>query len=399
MASFNWQPLNAFLSLMIDRARQTSFQSCSRVIVSGTILGLGGIRTHLALLCRALRSERIEVLVFATGSNWESSAVEALKRQGVKFILPPPALAAAKRLATYYSTLSWPFLIPRSAASLYCIGAGRSHLLLNRFRPKGSVSINHEIVAPPDIRSSAGECAQRLDASVANSEKVAVRMRAWWPEKPIQVIPFLTSDAPMPVPAERSRRPEGPLRVVYLGRLVHQKRPDQLVKRWPELTRHPALAGATLDVYGHDPSGLMLKQLREFVSQKCLSGQVKIHGRYELAELDRILEASDLVVLPSLWEGLPLVLVEAMLRGVPFVATAAGGTEELNQGNPDVCVTGLEWDDFEQGLKQTAVALKRGDIQPRRLHEWAEKRYGFDSVSRKWLRCLLAPRSFFNGHD
>lgn len=384
---------------MIDRIRQTSSASCARVIVSGTILGLGGIRTHLVLLCRVLRSKGNDVWIFATGSNWESSAIEVLKKQGVKFILPPPALAAAKRLATCYSTLSWPFLVPRSAASLYCIGAGRSHLLLNRFRPKGAVSINHEIVAPPGIRSSAAECAVRLDATIANSEKVAASMRAWWPGKPIQVIPFLTSDATMPVPTQRSRRPGAPLRVVYLGRLVEQKRPDQLVKRWPELTRHPALSGATLDVYGNDPTGLMLKRLREFASQNCLSGQINLHGKYELAELDRILEASDLVVLPSLWEGLPLVLVEAMLRGVPFVATAAGGTEELGQGNPDVCVTGLEWEDFERGLKQTAVALKRGDIQPKRLHAWAEKHYGFDPVSEKWLRCLQAPRSFFNGHD
>jgi hypothetical protein len=41
-----------------------------RVIISGTVLGLGGIRTHLTLLCRLLLSHGVEVVVFATGVNW-----------------------------------------------------------------------------------------------------------------------------------------------------------------------------------------------------------------------------------------------------------------------------------------------------------------------------------------
>jgi glycosyltransferase involved in cell wall biosynthesis len=177
---------------------------------------------------------------------------------------------------------------------------------------------------------------------------------------------------------------------------VEQKRPDLLVRRWSELTRHPALAGAKLDVFGYDPNGQMLHGLRQFVVQAGLTQCVNIHGEYKLEELPHILAESDLVVLPSLWEGLPLVLVEAMLHGVPFVATAAGGTEELGAGNPDVCITNLEWTHFEAGLIQMAIRVKQGQVDPLRLNAWAETRYGYEAVSKKWLHCLLEPWGFFD---
>ena len=346
-----------------------------------------------------LRREGVAVSLFATGSNWDKATLDEVRQWGVRFIMPPTALHSARKLAALYSRLIWPMRISGRANSLYCIGAGRSQLLLHRLRPRGSVSINHEIVAPPGADSPAGECARELDATVANSRAVARMMQALWPQKPMRVIPFLTSDAPRPSPGTRSPRPSGPLRVVYLGRLVEQKRPDQLVRRWPILSAHPSLAGARLDLHGHDPEGKMLSELRRWVADARLDGRIRVHGAYKLNELPGILRDCDLVVLPSLWEGLPLVLVEAMSHGVPIVATAAGGTEELGDHNPDVIITRTEWEDFEAGLVKMAERVRSGGIDARRLHAWAEERYGYAAVSRQWLNCLQAPREFFGLHD
>jgi glycosyltransferase involved in cell wall biosynthesis len=368
--------------------------SAGRVVISGTILGLGGIRTHLVNLIRLLRHENIDVLVLATGTCWESSVLAELQSLGAHFVLPPGPVRSCRRLSGLYSALTWPVRLLRRANSVYCIGAGYSHLLVQRFKPRGAMTINHEIVVPPSQKSLAGICAERLDATVANSRKVAEVMAALWPNKPVRVIPFLTSDGPMPAPRNRGSRTSSGLRVVYLGRLVAQKRPDQLVRAWPALTTHPALKGARLDIYGNDPSGGMLGALRQFVGQEELGAAVGLHGEYRADDLPRILAQADLVVLPSLWEGLPLVLVEAMSRGVPFVATAAGGTEEL--GNPDVKITAPDWTSFEAGLIEMAERVRRSQVDPLRLHEWAEERYGHRSVSEKWLKCLKNPIRFFS---
>ncbi len=367
-----------------------------RVIISGATLGLGGIRTHLILLCGLLRRAGIDVSLFANGSHWDQQSLAGVRAIGVKFMIPPAAFRKTRRLATLYSSLSWPLLIPPGANSLYCIGAGRSHLLLHRLRPNGTASINHEIVEPPGADSLAGQCAAGLDATVANSRKVAQLMRRHWPRKPIRVIPFLTSDSPTAAPAPRREIGSGILRVVYLGRLVEQKRPDQVVRRWQHLSAQPGMTPARLDVYGYDPSGEMLKELQTHVSASRMAETVKIHGEYDQADLPRILKQSDLLVLPSLWEGLPLVLVEAMLHGVPFVATAAGGTEELGENNPDVTVTSTDWADFEVGLIAMARRLRSQGVDSQRLHAWAEERYGYATVSRKWLDCLCEPGKFFN---
>jgi len=342
-----------------------------------------------------LLAQGTEVVVFAMGSDWGSPLVAELAGLGAQFVMPPPRLWQTPILGALYSTLTWPWSIPRTANSLYCIGPGRSHALLHLLRPRGTKTLYHEIVFPSAHNTPERQRAALLDLTIANSRKVAQIVRRHCPRKPIRVIPFLTSNAPMPLPARSRPVGTGTLRVTYLGRLVKHKRPDQLVRRWKALRGAPGLDLATLDVYGYDPTGEMLKELRQLAAEPNLANHVRIHGNYEPESLPAILAETDLVVLPSLEEGLPLVLVEAMLQGVPFVATSAGGTEELGDGNPDVVVTAREWEAFEAGLVRMAASIRAGQIDALRLHRWAEDRYGYAPVSRQWLACLHQPRKFF----
>ncbi|MFO0968527.1 MAG: glycosyltransferase [Gemmataceae bacterium] len=85
--------------------------------------------------------------------------------------------------------------------------------------------------------------------------------------------------------------------------------------------RHP---DAAFILFGDGPErGRMERRLRE----RDLNERVLLPGFR--ADLDRILPAFDVVVLPSFTEGLPNIALEASAAGVPVVATAVGGTPEV----------------------------------------------------------------------
>ena len=69
--------------------------------------------------------------------------------------------------------------------------------------------------------------------------------------------------------------------------------------------------------------------LEHLVSQFDLSNQVSLAGHISRHQLDAYYDASDLVVLTSRSEGIPLVLMEAMAHGKTVLAPAITGIPEL----------------------------------------------------------------------
>jgi glycosyltransferase involved in cell wall biosynthesis len=130
--------------------------------------------------------------------------------------------------------------------------------------------------------------------------------------------------SPAPPPSDRAAvmrelglPADAPL-LVSTGRLVEQKDHELALEA---LERVP---GAALAVLGE---GHLRSRLEEHASDDGLSGRVALPGVRRGAR--EIMGAADAIVLPSRWEGLPLVALEALAAGRPIVATEVRGLREL----------------------------------------------------------------------
>jgi glycosyltransferase involved in cell wall biosynthesis len=111
--------------------------------------------------------------------------------------------------------------------------------------------------------------------------------------------------------------------IAYVGRLWEQKHPQMLVATLAELVEHRPELDPVLVIAGDGP---MRDEVASAAEVCGLADRVKILGWR--GDIPRIMAAADVLFLPSLWEGLPLTLVEAACMGTPAVATDIKGNRE-----------------------------------------------------------------------
>ncbi len=116
--------------------------------------------------------------------------------------------------------------------------------------------------------------------------------------------------------------PAGRRAFLFVGRLDKQKGLDRFFRELPGLFRE--LPGHDLVLVGDGPQAAELARLA-----RRLGMHERVHFLGWQAEIPPILKAADILVLPSRWEGMPNVVLEAMAAGKPVVATQAEGTVEL----------------------------------------------------------------------
>jgi glycosyltransferase involved in cell wall biosynthesis len=114
----------------------------------------------------------------------------------------------------------------------------------------------------------------------------------------------------------------GPVNILYPGRLVEQKDPLLMVKI------ASALRGRGLDFRIHVVGeGPLETEVRSRVSTGHLEDVVRFHPPTQ--EIARWFAACDLLLMTSIFEGVPYVIYEAMAMAVPIVAPALPGNAEL----------------------------------------------------------------------
>jgi glycosyltransferase involved in cell wall biosynthesis len=162
---------------------------------------------------------------------------------------------------------------------------------------------------------------RRLDYVVAMTHAMAAQVRRYTGRMPDIIANFIDE-----APVEQYRRsdiaPGAGYRFVFLASLTERKQPVSVVDAFAALCG--AGFNACLDIVGDGP-------LRDRVSQQIarlgLQASVVLHGH--LDNPYSLVAQADVMVLPSLSEGMPRAALEALHLGIPCVLRAVDGNAEL----------------------------------------------------------------------
>jgi len=151
---------------------------------------------------------------------------------------------------------------------------------------------------------------------------------------------------PVTLPPVPARRGEVGLRLISVGRISPEKGYFGLLEALASLAQQGQ--AFTLTVVGDGPA---MNATRARVADLRLENRVTFAGA--LGEDDALAQiaAADVLVLPSLMEGLPVVLIEAMALGKAVIASRVAGIPELvEDGVSGLLFTPSDWDDLQARL-------------------------------------------------
>ncbi|MFI5065000.1 MAG: glycosyltransferase family 4 protein [Streptosporangiales bacterium] len=122
----------------------------------------------------------------------------------------------------------------------------------------------------------------------------------------------------LPALADRAGRGDGPVRLLFVGRLVRTKGARDAIRALGLARGLPV----TLDIVGDGPDRGACEAL---TAELGLSGQVRFHGRLPRDEVTAFYQAADIFLFPSYREPGGNVVFEAMAHGLPLIVSDIGG--------------------------------------------------------------------------
>jgi glycogen synthase len=124
---------------------------------------------------------------------------------------------------------------------------------------------------------------------------------------------------------------DGPVRLLFAGRLVRLKGAHTVIEAMGDLKRRfNSLRHAfSLSMVGDGTDAEYFAHLKSVAEQLDLAEQITFMSQVPEVELPKLFDEHDIYVFPSLYEPFSLTLIHAMASGIPTVASAVGGNVEI----------------------------------------------------------------------
>ena len=122
-----------------------------------------------------------------------------------------------------------------------------------------------------------------------------------------------------------TRSDEGNFKILFIGSITDRKKPHLIIEALPKLHADKV----ELHLVGPTPNHKYLDELREKIISNNLEGRVYIHGTKDRDEVKEFYSESNLMILPSVSEGLARVIFESQVTACPVLVTDAPGMQDI----------------------------------------------------------------------
>jgi len=217
-------------------------------------------------------------------------------------------------------------------------------------------------------------CFRNADLVCPVSEDLRRQLEAVEPRGRYRVVPNVV-DTALFKPAANRARGRAPLRLLNVAALAEKKRQADLLDALARLRGRGV--EATLDIVGE---GELSEPLRQQARRLGLGAAVRFLGAQDRSEVAELMRRADMLVLPSRFENLPVVVLEAMASGLPVVATTVGGVPEIVDEQLGRLVAPGDVEALAAAIETVASA----SFDPVALARRAEAAYGMAHLGGVW---------------
>ena len=229
--------------------------------------------------------------------------------------------------------------------------------------------------ATPAVQRAIRATLVRADAVVALGDVWAKRLRDAAPNARVEVMPnAIRSQAAV------DQESPGVVQVVFLGELCDRKGTSILIDAWSTMLAGNDVVSTKLIIAGWGE----IDRAREQIRRRGMEDSICLAGWLSPREVAELLERTHVLVLPSINEGQPMAILEAMARGICVVATTAGGIPEMVGAGDGVLVSPGSVRELADALELVVndrVARRRLGQQGRRR---AQEEFDVEVISRRF---------------
>ena len=218
-------------------------------------------------------------------------------------------------------------------------------------------------------------------AVIANSEGLRKLAETADPF-PVKVIPNGV-DVEFFTPPETRIKNSSSIKLLFAGRFQKQKNLFFLLDEMNILAREIQKA-FELHIVGNGP---LEEPLKKHANTMEIRGKVFWHNWCSKDELKKKYQEADCLVNPSLYEGMPNVVLEAMACALPVVASRVAGNESVvKHGETGLLFELNRPEEFRQAVATIIMEIEQGFRMGRKGRTWVENQFSWNRMAQEYIQ-------------